>query len=745
MLSQGFKKPVLLSGLWLSSSLIFVISCSERPERPDRVLPNDSVGTQEPTQPPFQEPALEPNSPSVVTEVPVTTEGTAVPVVVEVTEVPAEITALNIVSSLSSLELGQTLALTLETIDSREQRKALPNNKAKWSSNNDFVTVTSNGVVSATQTFEGVVITARFEKFTAKFKFNITGKSCGTLKDGERSTSNRFADPIVPFNELCKPIEVDSICENGSLKFDESTSDSCSVAVITHMESNPASLFIDRGETAKVELFFIDELGNQFPLVASEAKWEIPAGILHSEGRITASDDLANGVNIKASANGFDANIFVRNSASKPKIDSFKTSKIVMKEGDEQTLEINSSGTLVPENLNWSSSDSKAISVNQGRVKALKAGSEAVISARLGDQKIETKIVVEKILNWSIEPVIFETFQKDKVHPLTQDKPQLFPAFIVELSEVEPKLSNVTPSCVFEIRQNRGKWELDVELDEKAVPIPNYCEADLTAETAAGQKLSQRIQVPVDYNRITVKELNLEESQLEGKVADITLQMSSSYSVSSLKINALTDVSTSTCEWTAVETEKGYEIRVNRSSTETCASQVVLKMKDENDGLVLTKNELLVASNYKTFEDQCLAPDNDAVATTVKAIRTEIGPSLSCDRISALLRSRNLSAISGQKSLALALDNKGLTDLKPLARMLGFTELSLAANRQLSDITPLRDLKRLKLTNLKFTIVKDFSPIYGHEFQNDLRLPANTVIPCNSAIMNFEINKICQE
>lgn len=281
-------------------------------------------------------------------------------------------------------------------------------------------------------------------------------------------------------------------------------------------------------------------------------------------------------------------------------------------------------------------------------------------------------------------------------------------------------------------------------LDETRDVLPSHCEADLTLETKAGQKLSQVLRIPVDYTKITVRE-SLAKDTAEGpEVAKVTILKSSSYTIKSAELKALAEGTLSSCEWSLIEDGSNYRVIAKRSSNKACAAQLILKLQDSNDNLVLTVNDLIVASDVKPFEDLCMNPENAATKVTVDVIRKEIGPSLSCERVASFLRSKNLSVLNLKSSkFSLALDNKNLTELRPLARLLGLTELSLAANRKLAKVEALQDLKFLKLLNLKFTAVSDFAPIFEHSKMSDLRLPVDAAVSCRAEITNPELNKIC--
>ncbi|RZA26018.1 MAG: leucine-rich repeat domain-containing protein [Proteobacteria bacterium] len=665
------------------------------------------------------------------------------------------IKGLKIVSPVTSLEVGESLALVLEGTDNRDGKVTLDNKTAKWTTSNDFVTVSTSGVVSGTLTAKNVTITAKFEKLTATVKLNLVGKSCGDTLDGEKVTAKRYKSERVAFGATCATVDTMATCENGVLAFVPASFESCEAAKLTRLEAMPTTLYLNRGETAPVRLTLIDDIGSKIAVAAASATWEVPAGITQNAGRLTATQDPREGLEVKVSAEGMTTTILVQNPEFKPELIGFKENNLVLKVGDERVLEARTNQPIDASRLNWGTSDATAVSVDGGKIKALKAGSVATITARLDDKFIQAKVTVEDGITWDIKPVIYDENQTN-VKVLTQDKAFLNPAYVMTVTgPTKPVLTGATEGCTFEARESRGKWEINAALDETRDVIPNKCEVDVTAETPAGQKLTEKLSIVVDYNKTTVVE-SLPKETAEGvEVATVKLRMSSSYAVESAVMKGLTEDALPGCEWNLLPVDTGYRVLVKRTDSSTCAGQLILKMKDANDGLILTTNELIVASDSRPFQDMCANPDNDGVKATLAAIRQVVSQTLTCEKLAAKFRAdslasllraeRNVKYVEGS-GFSLALDNRKLTDLTILARLVGLNELSLGNNRSLSNIEPLRNLKQLKILDVKFfTAIKDFAPIYSHAGLYDLRLPKDVSITCNADIKNPTIIKVCKQ
>ncbi len=657
--------------------------------------------------------------------------------------------SMQIVGNLKDLELGQSLALEIEGIDQRGGKFSVPLELAKWSTNNDFLTVSSKGVVSGKLALRDVLVTAKVGKISAQYRLNVVGKRCGETPDSELRKFSRFESSRVAFGNKCEPQEIEATCSNGEFVFAKAMSESCEVAKLSRLEVAPTALFLNPGQSANVKLFLIDDIGTKILLSVDDAQWEIPSTgeLLFSRGRVTLRNPVVNASEIKVLSNGLKASLWVSNLANAPTLLDFEEKAIILKTGDEKTLKVRASETVDLTHINWESSDPSLVAVVNGTIKALKPDGEAVISAQLNGKTIRTTVRVEAELKLTHTVVTYASSQQGKVHPLTQDKPNLLPAYIIDTNlgknSREPILDSMTEGCKFNLRYNREKWELDVILDDSLDILPANCDARVVVETEGGQKAEQNFKIPVDYNKVTLLE-SLPTSTAEGiEIGRIQYKMSSSYSVASATVKTLLE-GESKCEWKLVPDNTSYRVVLTNANSDGCAGQIILKMSDANDGLVLTANELIVSSKARPFEDYCRDPGLGASKTTVDAIRKELGPSLSCDKLSALMRSRNLSSLASNKAFALALDNRNLSDLSPLSRFVGMRELSLAANPLLSDISPLSAMKQLKSLNLKFTAVKDLAPIANHKLMTDLRLPTGLKVKCNSEFTNPEINKLCE-
>jgi hypothetical protein len=660
-----------------------------------------------------------------------------------------DLKSMRIVANTQDLELGQNLGLTLEGVDQRGGKFTFANTLAKWTTNNDFAIVSTSGVVSGKLALNDVVVTAKVGKITAQYKLNIVGKRCGETPDNGKRKISLFESPKVAFGESCKAVELDATCKNGAFVFAKEMSESCEVAKLSRLEATPTALFLNPGQSAKVELFLVDDIGTKIPVSARDAQWNVPSSgeVTVADGRVTLRRTIEKASEITIEANGLTSSIWVSARADAPTLLDFEEKAIVLKVGDEKLLKVRATETVDPIHINWESSDPAIVSISNGTVKALKPDGEAIIIARLNGKMIQTKVRVEAELKLTHTAVTYATTQQGKVHPVTQDKVSLLPAYIIEMNvtstDGKPLLETVTEGCKFNLRFNRQKWELDVQLEESNEVLPANCEANVTVETQAGQKLTQNFKIPVDYNKVSLVE-SLPIQVAEGiEIGRIQYKMSASYSVDSATVKTLVE-GESKCEWALLPEASSYRVVLTNKSVNGCAGQIVLKMSDANDGLVLTVNELIVGSKTRSFEDYCKNPGSSKSKTTVDAIRKEFGPSLGCDKLASLMRSRSLGSLASNRAFPLALDNRDLSDLSPLARFVGLRELSLAANPLLSDIGPLSALKQLRSLNLKFTAVKDLAPIKNHQLMNDLRLPAQLKVECSNEIINPEIKKLCE-
>ncbi len=661
-----------------------------------------------------------------------------------------ELRGLTILGGLKEIEIGQNLALTLEGRDQRDGKVSIESSKAKWSSNIDLVTVSVSGVVSGKSAVQDAVITATLGKLSAQYHVIITGKSCDDTHDGASKLFPRFKEARVPFNSACAPLAVEGLCSNGTFTFAEGTSETCEPANLTQLIADPASLFLKKNESAKVNLFLLDDIGTRVALAAHEATWELPAGdaVKLDQGTVTVLKAIPDGITLKVSAQGLSASISVSSPKEKPQLIGFVKNQILMKAGDEQVLEVRSTLPVELDQLNWESSDVTLVTVEAGKIKALKPDGEATVTAKLDGKIIEAKIKVEAVLKLDASAVVYTSTQKGKVHPLTQDKLSLLPAYIATIqgltADQKPELSSVTEGCQFSVRLSRQKWEISAELDENQKSLPAQCEAQLILNSKAGQNITQKFVIPVDYNKVTLTESLPKTSDDGMEVARIGYKFSSSYSITSAEVKPFENSAFSACEWSLLPEDQGYRVIAKGDGSKTCAGQVVIKMLDSNDKLTLTYTDMVVVSANKPFADLCASPDSAAIKLTVSAMRQQLAPSVSCENLARFIRGKNLNAVVRNSEFALALDNKNLTDLSPLARFVGLQELSLAANRQLVDIQALRDLKLLKMLNLKFTAVSDFTAIFQHTLITDLRLPVGAAVTCNPEITNNELTKICR-
>lgn len=663
---------------------------------------------------------------------------------------------LLITADRKQIEIGQTLAMELIGTDQRGGTFKIDPRKARWSSSSATTTVSDSGLVTGTELVPDVAISATVDLdedsvLRVEYRLSVTGRNCEGTQHGLKKEFSRFKAEKVPFNARCEEVKAEATCVNGKFEFEAGISETCSVAALTALEADPSSLFLIQGETAPVSLFLVDELSTRIPVEASAAQWTFPQDQLSQQnGQLTALVALAGEVKVQVSAEGFNTEITVAPRTAQPDGLRFEQNDLLMKQGDEVELKVLSTTgaqvqALDPKRLTWESSDPSQVSVVEGKVKALTAGATVSITAKLDQLAVSTQVRVEEVL--SIDAKLIEGAQ------LTVDKPRLLPAAVATIAGPmqagAPELKQASEGCSFSIQKNRRVWELDVVLNEEAESIPGVCEVEIALSSAAGQQASQKVSVPVDYRRFKYEDLISEGKDGRFDVGQLNYKLSKNLSIVKADTTKFSqsEIAPADCTLSLEQGQNSYLVVVNRTAepTEPCNGYLRLEIKKEGVARNSNHFELITQSQEKTFLQHCQSPGNSGIAATVRAIRNEISPSSSCEKLQELLREKNLySAGNDDTKFSLALANKGLTNLEPLARFVGLEELDLAANRELSDVAPLAGLKLLELLNIKATKVSDLSPLYKHTRMTDLRIPAQLSVACSDSIVNPQLKKVCQ-
>lgn len=663
---------------------------------------------------------------------------------------------LRIFADKNLIEIGQTIPMQLEGVDQRGAKFAVDPKLAKWSSSSSTTTVSERGLVTGNDIAADVTVSARVpisedEELRVEYRLSVTGRNCDGTQHGVKKDFTRFKAAKVPFNAACEEVPTKATCFNGTFTFDAGVSETCSAAQVTALEADPKSLFLAAGETAPVALALVDEIGTRVPVEANSAQWEFPADQLSRENdQLTALIQLSAEVKVKVSAQNFSTEITVAPRAAQPEGLSFEQNDLVLKAGDEVELKVLSATrgqtqAVDPQRLSWESSDASKVSVTEGKVKAVEPGASVTITAKLDQLSVSTQVKVEEKL--SVDAKLIEGAL------LTVDKPRLLPAVIATITgpaaAQAPELLNATEGCAFSVEKNRKVWELDVSLDESREEIPGVCEVELALSSPAGQQAKQKVSVPVDYRKFEFSELRSAGNEGRFEIGQLNYKLSKNLSIvekSTEKFDQ-TEISPEDCTLSIEEGPGSLLLVATRAAGTSgiCSGYLAVEMKKEGVERSTYHYELLVQSPEKTFLEHCQSPANSGIADMVKAIRKEVGPSSSCEKLNEVLREKNLySAANDSTTFSLALANKKLSRLEPLARFVGLKELDLAANRDLTDLSPLSEVKLIKLLNLKATSVSDLSPIYKHKRMDDLRLPTQLRVACADTIENPELKKVCQ-
>ncbi len=665
---------------------------------------------------------------------------------------------ITVKGSRSQIEIGETLALELTGTDQRGGTFPIDVQTVIWETNDNSISVTNSGLITGSKIVPDAAVYATVmvegKEVFGTFRVGVTGRNCEGTAHNLNKEFTRFKAAKVPFNATCQEVTTEALCNNGTFEFEEGVAETCSVAQLSSLVADPSSLFLSEGETAAVFLSLVDEIGTRIPLDASAAEWTLPTDQLsHSNGQITALVNLTSElkVQVKAKDQAFSTEITVASRADQPESLRFEQGDQVLKEGDEVELKALSvirgqTEAVDPKRLTWESSAPTNVSVSEGRVKALKAGTLASITAKLDQTVISLNVTVEEKL--SLDAKLIDGRE------LTADKLSLLPAVLATvtgpLQSAEPELKNGTEGCEFSIHKNRKVWELDVKIDENRGELPGACEVEIALKSAAGQTAQQKVTVPVDYRRFSFKEIRAEGTEGRLEIGRFNYKLSKNLSVVETTVQKFSnkeEISPADCELSTEEKDGTYTVFATRAagSSGICSGYLAFEFKKEGVEENRYHYQLLVQSPDKTFLEHCQSPRDEAVRATVNAVRKILAPSASCEKLVEVLDEKNLySAANNDDTLSLSMANQKLTDLSPLSRFVGLKELDLAANLDLSDISALAEVKLLKLLNLKGTAVSDFSAIYKHKRMNDLRIPSQVRIACSDAVVNPELKKVCQ-
>ncbi|MDQ3231093.1 MAG: hypothetical protein M3Q07_04665 [Pseudobdellovibrionaceae bacterium] len=685
------------------------------------------------------------------------------------------LSAVTLSSDLKDVEVGQTFSLKLEGVNQLNEKVTIDPTKAIWTSSDSKVTISEAGVISGSAIVKDVTITAKVGELSAQYNVNIIARSCDGTLNGASREFTLYPKATVAYNATCEGKKVQLTCENGSFAIPEDKSETCTKATLKQLTAEPASLSLLASESRQINLFLVDSIGTKIAVPAQEATWTVPEGakVTLVNGTITALERIVTKFEITVAAHGFTTPVTV---GPQVKLEGFEQQDVLMKEGDEQTLTVKADQPVEAKELNWESSNPELVSVELGKIKALKPDGVATITAKLDQQTITVNVNVEATLAITSEAVYYSDDQirndgSVSVKLLTAEMPRII-AYRTTITgpaqEKEPILATPTEGCQFSLLAAQSNWDLEVGLDEARDVLPANCEIELQVSSKAGQTLKEKLKIPVDYSRITMIELPQVQGANGLELARVDYKMSSNFPAPTASVVALRKevYGNIDCQFEVIPEASSFLVVSKNPASQGCVGRFEMELLDTNyPDWKGSWSDLVVVSAEKSFGEVCssAAPGSDQ-KKTVDLIAERSGFLLNlsgrslekaCQNLSRDLRKQNLEVIEstieyeglqpgGQNPpiRRLALADKDIKDLSPLARFVGLTHLDLAANSNLANISALKDLKALIQLNLKRTAVQDFSPIYQHTEMKTLSLPANAVITCDPSITNPKIKEI---
>ncbi|MDQ3233996.1 MAG: hypothetical protein M3Q07_19475, partial [Pseudobdellovibrionaceae bacterium] len=277
---------------------------------------------------------------------------------------------------------------------------------------------------------------------------------------------------------------------------------------------------------------------------------------------------------------------------------------------------------------------------------------------------------------------------------------------------------------------------------------PASCDAEVTVDSAAGQKVVHPITVPVRFEKIDFKEFALKDpTKPDNVIATLTYKLSSNIKLSNFRIEAHegSNLQPENCKLTVANKDNSIDVLADvtaEPNLSLCVSFLFYEI--EVNGKKRTWAEQVAVSPYRPFVEVC-EDRNAEIQRTLLALVPELNAGSDCKIMDKELRSKNILALFNDDVFDLNFSEKDVANLEPLARMFGLKNLDLSLNERLSDLRPLQSLKNLQSLDVMFTNVTDFSPIYGlsgmKEFSTD-----KTTVECNkSEVANAPLKNLCTQ
>jgi hypothetical protein len=640
----------------------------------------------------------------------------------------------------------------------------IDNSEATWTSSSDQVTISPDGHVTASGSATDVIIKAVVKDLSAELKITVeltdpdaARKNCEDTADGATKEFPRFKEALVNFQSSCVPYQAVALCDNGQFVFKpEDSLTECRVAAVKEFSVNPQALTLKAGESQAVTAEAIDETGFKGSLKATDVTFTVEAAaadegkVTVNEGTIALSADLAEDAKVKVQYGDFTQTISLAKVKIEPTRLSFEKNSYVLKNGD--TLNLNVLGfagdkavAIDPAKLVIESSDPQKVQIENGVAKVLSPGSTVTLTAKYDAITAETKLNIEeelKLVNVESKKDLL-TAQKSWITAVVQLK-------LTGPAQEAPRLtSSSDEACTFSLYLNRGQWLVDVKLQEAAKAVPGSCQAEVSVNSAAGQKAVQALNVPVRYLDISFKEFLLKDaSKPDNVIATLTHKLSSNVKITEVSVAAhpVAELSPASCKLSAVQKEGKIEALADITADQNldfCAG--FLTVVFDIEGKKQVQREQVTVSSYRPFRELCEDKGDKDVQRTIKAMSSALHVENDCQQIEDLLRVQNSESLYRGRIFTLSMFSNDLIKLEPLARLTGLRELILTGNPRLSDLRPVAALKYLQRIDVDFTAVKDFSPLYKLDAMRIFASDAEAIDCKKSEVTNQPLKNLCTQ
>jgi hypothetical protein len=659
---------------------------------------------------------------------------------------------------------GAPLLLTLEGTDQSGQRFIIDNNQATWTSSSDQITISADGHVTALGSATDVIITAVVKDLSAELKITVEvmdpavpSKNCEDTLHGATKEFPRYKKALVNFQSACEPYQALALCDNGQFVFKaEDSVTECRVAVVKEFTVSPQALSLKGGESQAITAEAVDETGFKGTLQATDLSLTVEAAaddqdkITVSDGIVALSADLAQDAEVKVQYRDFTQTITLAKVKIEPTRIAFEKETYLLKTGDTLDLRILAFAGDKPVALDTAkllieSSDPAKVQIENAVARVLTPGASVTLTAKYDGISAQTQLNIEEELK-----LVTLGSKKDA---LIAEKPWVVAALQLKVegpaSQEAPRVTSADEVCSFAVYLSRGQWVVDVKLQDAAQVIPASCQAEVSVESAAGQKAEQAVNVPVRYVALNFKEFLLKDAtQVDNVIASLSHKLSSNIKIIDVSVAAHTaaDLTPSSCKLSAVQKEGTIEVLADITADPNlavCAGFLTVVL--DIDGKKQSVREQVTVSAFRPFRELCEDKSNQALQKTIKAMSDALSLRKDCQLLDGLLRKKNSESLYRNAIFTLSMASHDLTDLEPLARFTGLRELILTDNPELSDLRPLAALKSLQRIDLEFTKVTDFSPLYKLDAMKLFFSDAEKIDCKKSEVTNKPLKNLCTQ